>query len=529
MQETNRTSRCTECGARLPADAAICPDCGHALTNRRLSEHCPACGARMLAAEDDCPICGAHHLFPALQHRAGWWPALAAGLALAAFAGAVWLSQPWAQAQVIPSPTLRIVPTDTPTPTGTPTGTPTYMLTLTPLPEAVAEPSQTEAVETPTAEVTETEAPTLTATPSIQVHVVAEGETAGRIAARYGVTTDELLQANDLTTRSLLSIGQELRIPGTEPPPATEPAATDASVADTPVPQQTIVHVVASGDTLSGIAVQYEVASAAIAQANGIDLTTMLSIGQEIVIPVGSPAATATPTATPSPTPTQEPPTPTAQPATPTPTAVGTAVASTPTSTPEEAKPVVHVVVSGDTLSGIAVEYGVSSQEIAAANNLSLNTLLRLGQELTIPGTVAVPTAGATLPPEPTPTTTVRPSPTAPPTPSVRYPYQRPHLLAPTNGLVIKGEDTRVLLNWSSVGILGEQEWYLLKVWRPEDVTNKQEIWTKATSWRLPLTQYPDDEGSHRFVWQVSVAKQSGGGLVVPLSATSETYDFYWR
>jgi N-acetylmuramoyl-L-alanine amidase len=52
--------------------------------------------------------------------------------------------------------------------------------------------------------------------------------------------------------------------------------------------------------------------------------------------------------------------------------------------------PRVHVVVRGDTLSGIAHRYGVSMHRIAKANHLSSLNLVRLGARLRIPGTTRV-------------------------------------------------------------------------------------------------------------------------------------------
>jgi len=59
-----------------------------------------------------------------------------------------------------------------------------------------------------------------------------------------------------------------------------------------------------------------------------------------------------------------------------------------------------HLVVTGDTLGGLAVRYGVSASSIAAANRLPDSTIQR-GRRLTIPGAVsgknlaAVPTSNA--------------------------------------------------------------------------------------------------------------------------------------
>jgi LysM repeat protein len=45
------------------------------------------------------------------------------------------------------------------------------------------------------------------------MHVVREGETLGGIAERFGVPLSSLLNANGLTSRSVIRPGQSLRIP----------------------------------------------------------------------------------------------------------------------------------------------------------------------------------------------------------------------------------------------------------------------------------------------------------------------------
>lgn len=56
----------------------------------------------------------------------------------------------------------------------------------------------------------------------------------------------------------------------------------------TPSPSPTpVVHIVAQGNTLFGIALEYGVSVDALVQANGLDVNQYLSIGQTLVIPVG--------------------------------------------------------------------------------------------------------------------------------------------------------------------------------------------------------------------------------------------------
>jgi LysM repeat protein len=74
-----------------------------------------------------------------------------------------------------------------------------------------------------------------------------------------------------------------------------------------------------------------------------------------------------------------------------------------------------HIVVAGDTLSGIAKEYGTTVEAIVAANEISDPELIVIGQVLSIPveeaGPVSTPaTLTATpLPPTATPTETPAP------------------------------------------------------------------------------------------------------------------------
>jgi membrane-bound lytic murein transglycosylase D len=76
-------------------------------------------------------------------------------------------------------------------------------------------------------------------------HVVRAGETAGAIAARYGVSIKQLAQANGLDRRARIYTGQRLRIPG----------RSDGA----PSGQRQMVHVVRNGESLWALARQYKV------------------------------------------------------------------------------------------------------------------------------------------------------------------------------------------------------------------------------------------------------------------------------
>ncbi len=143
-----------------------------------------------------------------------------------------------------------------------------------------------------------------------------------------------------------------------------------------------------------------------------------------------TPSRTATPTATPivTRTPTA---TPTRRPPSPTPTVQATAtstatrVTSTPTSTPTPTRAtptpvqqVTYVVQPGDTLSEIAVRFGVTLAALIEANDISDPTLIRPGLVLIIPVPGATVVASTASTPTPTPIAQSTPTPTRTRTPT---------------------------------------------------------------------------------------------------------------
>ena len=76
-----------------------------------------------------------------------------------------------------------------------------------------------------------------------RVHVVSAGDTLYNIGVRYGVNPRELQKLNDITDPTMLSIGQELRIPsGTQSQSEeTVPAATSESGVTTPTDSAPVV------------------------------------------------------------------------------------------------------------------------------------------------------------------------------------------------------------------------------------------------------------------------------------------------
>lgn len=174
------------------------------------------------------------------------------------------------------------------------------------------------------------------------IHTVLSGETLSSIANRYGVTVTRLKRSNRLTSNTL-HIGDKLEIPARE-----QPRASSSGVR---APQSKI-HVVRTGETLSEIAESYGIGLSKVRTANGLR-SNNLRVGQRLVIP-----ATAK-------------------------NLEGGAKANASRASSSGGEKV-HTVRAGDTLSGIARRYGTSVAKLKAVNNLKNNNL-RIGARLMLP------------------------------------------------------------------------------------------------------------------------------------------------
>ncbi len=111
-------------------------------------------------------------------------------------------------------------------------------------------------------------------------HTVKAGESLSKIAARNGVTTQELLKANNMTMKQASRIrpGQKLVIPG-KTSKAEAAASSSGSKGKT--------HTVKRGETLSAIAARNGVSTQALLKANGLTAQQASRIrpGQKLTIP----------------------------------------------------------------------------------------------------------------------------------------------------------------------------------------------------------------------------------------------------
>jgi LysM repeat protein len=190
---------------------------------------------------------------------------------------------------------------------------------------------------------------------------------------------------------------------------------------------------------------------------------------------------------------------------------------------------------SGDTLSRIANRFGVTVNNLLAANGLTAQdaTRLQIGQSLMIPApgqSFPTPTpAPATATPGP-----VQPSPTPAPTKPLALRLSAPVLLSPSSGTPILGCDTLQLLTWqaSSLQPGDEYELYVGYLSGPPQADGSETIsWAAVvrqtqSSWKLDTalcTQAPQ-EYNRQWRWYVQVI--NGSADVSPPSSINK---FSWN
>ena len=243
-----------------------------------------------------------------------------------------------------------------------------------------------------------------------QVHVVRTGETLWTIAARYKIAWEDIAAVNSLGEYDLLQIGEELKLPASlDEPEEEDAAASDSAAADDGDAAASAVdasdgtakedasnkdaadegarfaqknafaaaYTVQSGDTLLAIGIKLGIDWEDLAAANDLTEDSFLQIGDQLKVPSSAPTLMSL------------------QAADANGVEVGTDNGSVnPGGFTASAKSNggassgssrTHRVRPGDTIYGIALEYGVDMQELLRLNNLGEDSILQLDDELTLP------------------------------------------------------------------------------------------------------------------------------------------------
>ena len=255
QEPTSQKSQiCPTCGTRLSENATRCLVCGTELTTKA--------AAKSKRAESGVQASRMPEITLSL-------PAVLGALAIVLLIGAstVYFSLRAGIGGQLSEPTAAVTPSTTTTITVTPTET-----------------------EPPTAIPTETPVPPFD-------YTVREGDTCGVIAANFGISVQSIVVLNQLSAQCFVSAGQVLKITYPTPTPAPPPTDIPNEATQTALACEKVPYTVQENDTLSSIALNYNVPQDAIKFYNGLSTDNVL-LGQTIVIPLCERAATPGPTPT---------------------------------------------------------------------------------------------------------------------------------------------------------------------------------------------------------------------------------------
>ena len=475
---------CRRCGASLHQGVVICPECG-ARQRRGLSAiRCARCGDRVSLGLTICPHCG-RDVHPA-GPRWGLW---LAGFAVVIIAGlwglgALPVERIVEQVSSIETRVAGIIKVFGPSGDSSAEAAPTPQMAALSKPTGTVAPTRR-----PTR--TPTEAPTAIIAPAGEITTTAALTSTGAITATLALTPT--LAAETPTVTPTL---EPTATPTATETPTAVPTETPTPVpTNTPVPGRT-TYKVKSGDTLSSIASQFGIPWQDLAAANGLNSRSTLRVGQELIVPLpgGSQA--------PAPAPTQA--------------------------------PATYTVKSGDSLSSIASQFGITWQQLAQANGLTGSSRLNVGQKLVIPG------AGGSSQVAPTATpAAVAVAPTRTPTPASTAALPQvpaPLLVSPSDQTPYSGPNSYIELVWEqSADLPAGAQYQVLIRWNEAGAPMEYaDMRTTAKSIRMPLWLYGKaDQPSRQYAWSVrvvqSVTDGQGGAKDVLLSPTSAPRVLYWN
>jgi uncharacterized protein YkwD/LysM repeat protein len=184
-----------------------------------------------------------------------------------------------------------------------------------------------------------------------------------------------LILVTNFTTGSNNQESGIVLVPETADAPMPSVVVAAPAAAPAAVPAGGMRYTIRQGDTLFTIGQRHGLSWQAVANANGLKEFSVLSLGQEIVIPGGG----GTQQTTTAPAVTQSAP-----------------LSQGPGAVTVNDK--LHTVVAGDTVFAIAIQHGLNWQTLAAYNGLSNNALLQIGDTIRIPAPAIGESNSVTVP-----------------------------------------------------------------------------------------------------------------------------------
>ena len=178
-------------------------------------------------------------------------------------------------------------------------------------------------------------------------YTVQSGDTLSGIALKFSTTSSKLAQLNSISNPNLIYVGQRLLV--NQSSNSNSSSSGQSSSTTTNTEASSASYTVKSGDTLSGIASQYNTTVNQIVSLNQLSNPNLIYVGQVLKLKnsqTTNPSSSSSSTAT---------------------TTAGT-----------------YTVKAGDTLSAIASRYSTSSSTLASLNSLSNPNLIYVGQVLKV-------------------------------------------------------------------------------------------------------------------------------------------------
>lgn len=179
-------------------------------------------------------------------------------------------------------------------------------------------------------------------------YTVQSGDTLSGIALKFSTTSSKLAQLNSISNPNLIYVGQRLLV--NQSSSSNSSSSSQSSSATTNTEASAASYTVKSGDTLSGIASQYNTTVNQIVSLNQLSNPNLIYVGQVLKLKnsqtTNSSSSSSSSTAA---------------------TTAGT-----------------YTVKAGDTLSAIASRYSTSSSTLASLNSLSNPNLIYVGQVLKV-------------------------------------------------------------------------------------------------------------------------------------------------
>jgi LysM repeat protein len=142
-------------------------------------------------------------------------------------------------------------------------------------------------------------------------HVIVQGETLSALAKQYGTTVGDIMRLNHMNSKSILKLGEHVKIPSkgavaqtsapekndtvaTPQPKVAAPAvvaappATNTTTQSAPATGNAPTHVVKRGETLYGISKQYHIYVADVRKWNNLTDKSVIKEGQVLIVGAGT-------------------------------------------------------------------------------------------------------------------------------------------------------------------------------------------------------------------------------------------------